>query len=63
VGDSMPDSFFRVLDPKEEAEFRAGARADYTVGEEVSGVWHPVYRDECRKMNQEKAYPKDLLSC
>ena len=40
---TMPDSFFRDLNAKEEAEFRQWAQDHWT-------VWHPVVRDEIRKI-------------
>jgi hypothetical protein len=47
----VPDSFFRKLTAAETEEFRAHARANYQPGAPIEPVWHPVYRDECRKMN------------
>lgn len=44
---------FRSLNKKEEAEFRGWARRNYTPGNEISEVWHPVVRDECRRMCEE----------
>jgi hypothetical protein len=42
---------FKDLTETEEAEFRAWARANYTPYSDISGVWHPVVQDECRKIN------------
>ena len=50
---------FRSLNKREEAEFRVWARRNYTPGNEISEVWHPVVRDECRRMCEEKGvYPE-----
>ena len=50
---SMPDSFFRVLTDPEAEQFRLWARENYTAGDEVSEIWHPVIREECKMMNEE----------
>lgn len=47
----MPDDFFRDLTDDEIAEFRAWARANYTPGDTINPVWHPVVREECELMN------------
>jgi len=44
---------FRLLNKQEEAEFRLWARQNYAPGTEISEVWHPVVRDECRRMCEE----------
>jgi hypothetical protein len=44
---------FRELSEQEEREFRADARKNYITP--INGVWHPVYQDECVKMNKEAA--------
>ena len=44
---------FRLLNKQEEAEFRLWARRNYTIGSEISEVWHPVVQDECRRMCEE----------
>ena len=44
---------FRELEKEEEERFRKWARKNYEPLEPISGVWHPVVQDECRKMNQE----------
>ena len=52
---NLPDSFFRSLDQKEEAEFRQWARDNFIVGEtEINPVWHPVVRGECQLMEIEE---------
>lgn len=44
---------FRLLNEKEEAEFRSWARRNYTPGTEITEVWHPVVQDERRRMCKE----------
>lgn len=44
---------FRLLNEREEAEFRLWARRNYTPGTEISEVWHPVVQNECRRMCEE----------
>ena len=44
----MDDSFFRVLDDEEVESFKQWARDNHKVGDEVSEVWHPVVRAECK---------------
>ena len=44
---------FRDLDPAEVAEFRQAARDNHEAGDEINPVWHPVYRDECAKIDDE----------
>ena len=46
----MENSFFRTLTKKEEQEFRAWARENWTPGEPIEEFWHPVIRDEISKM-------------
>jgi len=45
-------SIFRDLSEKEEKEFRQWARENYTIFDDIKGIWHPVIQDECRIMNQ-----------
>jgi len=52
---TMPDEWFRPLTTEEEQEFRRWARENWEPGREVNGLWHPVVRDECRKMEVEYA--------
>jgi len=44
---------FRDLGADEGAEFRSWARTNYTPGERISPLWHPVIRAECEAMNAE----------
>lgn len=50
----MEDSFFKKLSPEEEIQFRSWARENYIPGGEISSLWHPVVREECDLINQEK---------
>ncbi len=50
----MPDNFFRTLDDKEAEEFRAWTRANYQPFGMVNPAWHPIVRDECRKIDSEE---------
>lgn len=49
----MDDKFFRVLNADEEAEFRKWARDNFKLTEKVNSCWHPVVRDEWRKIINE----------
>lgn len=49
----LPENFFRDLDDAEEKEFRQWARDNYQPGQPVSSIWHPVVRDECKRINQQ----------
>lgn len=51
---------FRLLNEKEESEFRRWARRNYTIGSEISEVWHPVVQDECRRMCEESGVRFDV---
>ena len=44
---------FRELSTEEETAFRQHARENYRIGGEISEVFHPVWADEARKMNEE----------
>jgi len=46
-------TLFRDLDPAEVAEFRQAARENHDAGDEIKTIWHPVYRDECAKIDDE----------
>lgn len=47
--------FFRKLSSEEEADFRKWARDTYKPFSDISGIWHPVVQDECKKMNEEQS--------
>lgn len=56
----LPDTgggLFRRLSPEEETQFRWAARRDYHPLEDIKGTWHPVYVDECRRMNERYYQP------
>lgn len=50
---TLPDAFFRKLAAEEEKEFRRWARDNFKAGGKVDPCWHPVVRDECRRIDQE----------
>jgi hypothetical protein len=41
---------FRELDDAERQIFKNWARRNYSPGEEINPLWHPVVRDECLRM-------------
>ena len=45
-------NLWRELSPEEEVECRQDARKNYKPGAEIDPLWHPVYRDECDKINE-----------
>jgi len=45
---------FKKLEVDEIISFRQWARENYSPGEEISGVWHPVVQKECVLINEEK---------
>lgn len=46
---------FRELDEKEEQEFRKWARDNFDPELPINELWHPVVRDECKKMKEERS--------
>jgi hypothetical protein len=44
---------FRTLNASDETTFRAWARQNYEPFTDISGTWHPVVQDECRRINAE----------
>jgi hypothetical protein len=44
---------FKQLTAKEEAEYRASARANYKPLDDIKGIFHPTYQLECVLMNME----------
>jgi len=50
----MKFKLYRELTEKEEQEFREWARKNYVPFTDITGVWHPVVQDECRKINEER---------
>lgn len=53
---------FRLLNEKEEADFRRWARRNYAPGTEICEVWHPVVQDECRRMCEENGVQFEVES-
>jgi len=51
---TLTNNFFRELDDDEVIEFKQWARDNYTPGDKIKYVWHPVIRRECLKMYAEK---------
>ena len=49
----MDDSFFKQLNQEEEKQFRLWARKNWHFGMEVNELWHPVVRDEIKKIKEE----------
>ncbi len=47
---------FRYLSEEEEIIFRALARSKYEPFAPIEGIWHPVYQDECVRMNHELSF-------
>jgi hypothetical protein len=50
--DTLPDSFFKDLSPKEVEQYKHWARANHSPGNAISGCWHPVIRKECQRIDQ-----------
>ena len=44
---------FRDLSPEEIVVFRQWARDNYTPGQPINPMWHPVVVTECRRMNED----------
>lgn len=47
-------SMFRDLSEAEIAEFKAWARDNYKLGEQIQKFWHPSIQEECAAMNEEE---------
>lgn len=62
MGKPMPDSFFRQLTPDEEQVFRQWARDNYSAEELPEGfsVFHPVVRDEWRKLDRARVVEQKM---
>jgi len=43
---------YRKLSAEEEKIFRQWARDNYAPNAPIKEVWHPVVKDECRKINE-----------
>jgi hypothetical protein len=48
----MDAGFFRHLSESQVKEFKQWTRDNYTPGDEISDLWHPVIKEECRKINR-----------
>ena len=42
---------FRDLSPEEQKEFRDWTRINYTPHTKIKGIWHPIVKDECGRIN------------
>ena len=51
--ETLPDSFFRDLDPTEVKEFKQWARENFHPLDEIEDVWHPIIKSECLKIRLE----------
>lgn len=51
--EEMVVPLFRELSSEEEGEFRAHARANYRLGDEIDDIFHPIWKDEANLMNEE----------
>lgn len=51
----MKTMHFKTLTEAQEVRFRMDARKKYKLYTPIDGLWHPVYQDECVKMNHENA--------
>ena len=54
-------TMFRSLNAAECIEFRLAAQENYVEFEAISDLWHPIFRDECRRLNEAAALPIALL--
>ena len=54
-------SAYIQLTPEQEKEWRASARANHMPGDSINPLWHPVYRDECARIDLESWRKKACL--
>jgi len=47
---------WRDLSATEEQQFRQWARDNYLPLDDIDGLWHPVVKDECQRINEEYVY-------
>ncbi len=47
---------YRYLSDEEELQFRAHARTIYEPFAPIEGIWHPVYQEECVRINHELSF-------
>lgn len=45
-------ALFRSLDAAECIDFRRGAQQNYVEFAAIDKLWHPIFRDECKKINE-----------
>lgn len=50
----MTATIYRQLNRREEARFRRWARQHHAAGEPINPLWHPVVRDEARRIDAEQ---------
>jgi hypothetical protein len=50
------DPLFKHLSDKEVLEFKQAARETFKAGDLISALWHPVYREECKKIDRESKH-------
>jgi hypothetical protein len=53
--DTLPDAFFKDLDPAEVESFKQWARDNHSKGDAINGCWHPIIRDECARLDSAAA--------
>jgi hypothetical protein len=51
---------FKDLSEKETSEFRKWARDNWTVGEDIDPLWHPVVRAMCERMLSFERYMQKM---
>lgn len=54
-------AMFRSLNAAECIEFRLAAQENYVEFAAIDNLWHPIFRDECRKINEAAALAIALL--
>lgn len=54
-------TMYRELSKEEQKEFRQWARENYTIGDTINPIWHPIVKDECQKMKLIAAAPDMLV--
>ena len=45
---------YKELNEKEIEEFKKWARDNYVPNSEINSAWHPVVKEECKKINDEE---------
>lgn len=44
-------NIYRILNEKETKEFQQYAKENYVPGTMINPIWHPVVKEECKRMN------------